>query len=404
VPNPNIPNRDPLVDGNDITGSLDPLTKRGPQEVWSGYRRSDLERMIIGLSESLLAADIAQLNAFLSSQPAASEQELTSTCRLARRPQRGLAYPITFACDGQAEGNDFSVVGESDDQARAGQLRDLEIAGTRPIDLLHIDRADQPGTATKFRFNITREGLGARLPNLHRLVSIAVTTDRPLAEGTRKSPLTARVVLRTIDESQALRQAIDGLAAKSVRGDGTLFTDAPFHGPKATAQVFAALGVQATSWCCDANEPGPAIKFDTLEKSEATGNGAEHPPLRVMKTVCGACHQTPNRFPPNFLTGSRRQVYAKVGACAAQILHRLELWDVPPERRPHSAMPPTAHLQAMGIAPQIWRESDQLSTIRAFVATLAPANAELPSYSAETVGTAWGLPPPCDLSAFADIN
>jgi len=404
VPNPDIPNRNPLADGNDITGSRDPLTKRTPQEVWSGYRRSDLERMIIGLSESILATDIAKLNKILSAGPAASEHEFTSTCRLARRPQRGLAYPITFACDGDAEGNDFDVIGEFDDKAHAGQLKDLDIIGTRPIDLLNLDRTGQSGTATKFLFNVTRDGLSARLPNLHRVVSVTISSDRPATEGTRESPLIARVVLRTADESQALRQAIDSLAAKTKRGESALFADAPFHGPKAVAQVFAELGAPVTAWCCDADAPGPAIKFDTLVKSETTGGGAEHPPLRVMKTVCGVCHETPSRFPPNFLTGSRRQVYAKVGACASQILHRLQLWDVPPERRPHSAMPPTAHLQAMGMVPQIWRESDQLSTIRAFVETLAPANAELPDYSAKTAGTAWQLPPPCDLSAFADIN
>ena len=60
----------------------------------------------------------------------------------------------------------------------------------------------------------------------------------------------------------------------------------------------------------------------------------------IFEPYCGACHRTPEPTPPNFLTGDAQRVAAALDSCAPRMFVRLSMWDIEPERRIKTPMPP----------------------------------------------------------------
>jgi hypothetical protein len=59
-----------------------------------------------------------------------------------------------------------------------------------------------------------------------------------------------------------------------------------------------------------------------------------------FQSHCGACHRTPERFPPNFLAGDAQRVSASLAQCAPRIFVRLAMWQTPASARDKVPMPP----------------------------------------------------------------
>ena len=55
--------------------------------------------------------------------------------------------------------------------------------------------------------------------------------------------------------------------------------------------------------------------------------------LRNLQRYCVPCHDSAERFPPNFLSGDLDTVQAKLTHCAARIEYRLSMWDRSPRAR-----------------------------------------------------------------------
>jgi dienelactone hydrolase len=372
IPNSDIPDRDPLGKHSAITGSRDPLTKRGPMEVWSGFRRSDPERLITGFADQFIVSDIEKLDGFLISQSDRfPPQVLTTSCDVSFNPRRGLDHPLTLICLDDAGAlslkAEIALPGRTPSK---GTLKLLEVGGFALGDQVNLKAGDL-GNNT---FNLFRKELSARLPNGKRVSSLTFT---PLKSGGEpikrftKATRAAEVRLEIVDDFALIEKAITKLAKQNA----WLFADAPFHGPKSMSVLFSALGLPTTQWCCDADRPAPPIRIDTIRPMETASVRIHARSLRLMVKTCGACHRTGNAHPPNFLTGSAAQALGGIRACAPRILRRLALWDIPASQRDQTAMPPINVLHARGLTAQVWRQSADLRRIREFVGMLAKETA-----------------------------
>jgi len=376
VPNSDIPDRDPLGATRSISGARDPLTKRSPMEVWSGFRRSDPERLITGFSEQFTVHDIRKLDqALMQRSGSAIKQELQARCSVKFNPQRGLEHPLLVDCSGSDKQGSFTLVGEINLPGRknaTGKLRSMAYRGRAIGDRVRL-RASKSSKSNRLTFSLARQGLSARLPNALRIASVSFTAldknANPTARFTRSTSL-ASVSIRVIDDFAQVRSAVGNMADASIRNGRGIFAMTPFHGPKSMSSLFQTLGIKSTKWCCAADKPAPPLKLDDVRPFSTVDEEIHAKALRLMVDTCGACHRNDNPFPPNFLYGSPAQVLAGTTACAPRILHRLALWDTPEEQRDQTAMPPVSQLHARGLTALSWRQSPELKRIRKFVSNL----------------------------------
>ena len=146
-----------------------------------------------------------------------------------------------------------------------------------------------------------------------------------------------------------------------------------------------ALGAPAHERCCEdaAALPPPEVEGASPARFDAAD------PLATMRRYCGRCHDTPDRFPPNFLHGE--DAPARVAHCAERIAFRLGMWTVPAGERAKTPMPPPAALQALQVPAASWPSHPDLEELRRIAAAAGPSHAP----QADTSGREYASLPPC---------
>jgi hypothetical protein len=153
-------------------------------------------------------------------------------------------------------------------------------------------------------------------------------------------------------------RAIAALAA----ADAGPFAAAPFRRDRLMSALLAQLGQAAASgWSPLAVAP-PVRDAPQFPPAPSAG---------LFQRYCAPCHQTPVSSPPNFLHGDDATVRARLTHCAARIRYRLAMWQLSPDARPKTPMPPQQALRALGADPERWPASAELATLRAYAAELA---------------------------------
>ena len=122
-------------------------------------------------------------------------------------------------------------------------------------------------------------------------------------------------------------------------------------------------------WCCVNDSAMPPAQMDsdtrlTQGRAEAAGKPL---PLQPFFRYCATCHQSNERSPPNFLQGSATAVAANLAHCAQRLYVRLSMWQLAPEQRPKTPMPPYYALYGFHVTPQAWRDSAELAALKAYV-------------------------------------
>jgi hypothetical protein len=92
--------------------------------------------------------------------------------------------------------------------------------------------------------------------------------------------------------------------------------------------------------------------------------------LRNLQRYCAPCHDSAERFPPNFLSGDLDTVQSKLTQCAARIEYRLSMWDLSAPQRSKTPMPPELALRADQIDPAQWPTNPALMQIRDYIHSL----------------------------------
>jgi hypothetical protein len=84
----------------------------------------------------------------------------------------------------------------------------------------------------------------------------------------------------------------------------------------------------------------------------------------LFHRYCGACHDTADRFPPNFLQGSPAEVEKRLAQCGPRIAFRLSMWSRAPSEREKTPMPPLSALPGLGLSDEEWRSHGDLAALR----------------------------------------
>ena len=101
-----------------------------------------------------------------------------------------------------------------------------------------------------------------------------------------------------------------------------------------------------------------------MDEDGPVGVVAGNPGLNHFYAHCARCHATREPFPPNFMHGTARDVQQNLQHCAERILFRLSMWQIDPDVRPKTPMPPAAALPAHA---DQWATGSTLAAMRAYV-------------------------------------
>lgn len=317
IPNPDIPNRDPLAQpaGPEapirqvpeafaglphIPARFEPLNPRPPLEIWPA---PDKARLLDGLAGLFAEADLGALDRVLATRKGRIER-IGLDCRVRTKPGGRQA----FSCHGAG----MSLAGAA--WREHGRLDRLALAGAPAGIRL---RASAPGA-----FQLRLGERHARLADGRRLAELSI---RPGNAG-----------LTLVDDFAGL-----DFAPPSLR------THATFPAWAGLAELLTALGGKPVR---------AAISLPPRRGEQALAEAEGR--VGAFRRHCGQCHDTPESAPPNFLHGDAA---ARLAQCAPRIYYRLSMWDVAEARRGKTPMPPPTALAGRDAAAWIAsRERRQL--------------------------------------------
>jgi hypothetical protein len=155
------------------------------------------------------------------------------------------------------------------------------------------------------------------------------------------------------------------------------------------AALWRALNIDAAKFCCvaDAYLP-PALTDEAGPVGVVSGNAG----LNHFYAHCARCHATREPFPPNFMYGASENVQRNLQRCAERILFRLSMWQVEPDVRPKTPMPPETGLP---IHAERWATGSELAAMRAYVEPFV--DAALKHTPDKWLGRSYEMLPSCTL-------
>ena len=285
IPNPDLPNRDPLAFAGDpsaanridVDAAFEALAPRAPIEIWSGAALL-MPRFVAGLASLFAEADVRDLDAALKRRAAVAVRR-TYTARCSVNSDR------------------YRCVGE------------VTLSGTHSM----IDRLSLGGkelTRLQLRNGaVTRQGMTARTAGGDAIERIELPQ--------RGKPGT--VIVTVVEDFSPVRAAL-----ASSDWSGVPFT---------RARVRATLGLPPMNACC-----GP--RNSVLAAADAVVAEVVPPQASGFVAPCAACHRTTERSPPNFLAGDAQRIRANLTQCAPRMFVRLSMWQSPATSRAKVPMPP----------------------------------------------------------------
>jgi len=400
IPNPDIPNRDPFaqrpasgtgahqanaidttdaqVHKVDVQPAFDPLSPRAPLERWSATDPGTLNRLVAGLSEFIAESDMRRLDAYLEVLAARSRITTVAyeaTCDLTQTRQQSKEARVDFECPvvPDAAGDRFTVVGRFYTDGKAVTRGSLDRLGVGPgVALTAITVASgsvgRAGTDVTAALMLEGGGRRARRGDGSVLKGLQLTW-RPAAENGARASGAARALLTVSNDFAAVEEAIESMLKDSIAGRIDAFSDRPFRRASLMPALLERLGVPPLDWCCldTSGMPPPALETH-VSAGEATEQAAVKPvSLQPFYRYCATCHQTSDRFPPNFLQGSPAQVTANLAQCAPRLYVRLSMWQTDPTERPKTPMPPFFALHGFHFSPEAWRKSSELASLTSYV-------------------------------------
>ena len=362
IPNPDIPNRDPLppeggrrvagLAATHVPAVFEPLAPRAPLEVWTLADLPPLARASVPPAfERGRAFRADSWPAWRRSSPLPTSARSTlgsphapdadapphgSTRRRARSPgptrvrgsgalaqaMRRFASPDASSCAMRA----LPVATSGRSRWRGAAPRASR--GHRRF----VRCRRRPGDVRHRRPRVARATRRRRGDQRHHARLEAVRSARAWrASGSLRA--------RNRCRGRRLRAGTRRRRRARCRGrDDAALAARPFGRVRVLAPLFAQLGIPARDWCCeDASRLPPAVVEAPEPPIPATGAAT---PFAAFYPLCASCHATAERFPPNFLAGPPERVAASMRQCAPRIYARLAMWRVAPATRDKTPMPP----------------------------------------------------------------
>jgi hypothetical protein len=241
---------------------------------------------------------------------------------------------VSFTCTGDAP-HGFALTGRT--RGGAGSIDSISFGGVQETGALVVRSSGELRSALS--------GRRARRADGRRIERLVLEY-----RGT-----TGAAELTIVDDVATLRQAVSGLPPEDARD---ALANGPFRRTQVMGALERALGQPHRERCCEDASGLPPPDVDGA--SPVPLDAAD--PLATMRRYCGRCHDTPDRFPPNFLHGA--DAPSRVARCAERIAFRLGMWTLRPAERTKTPMPPPAALQALHVPPDSWPRHPDLEALR----------------------------------------
>jgi hypothetical protein len=416
ISNPDLPNRDPLVDldegaiaravaasrpgsgsreallakGVNVAAAFDPLVPRLPLETWPlAAPESTLRKTVAGLGGFFSGDDIARLDEHLARSgpvPSLATPALGCAMRSTSRQREGVR--VDFRCKPpQAKDDAQAIVGSLNVAARrvvggsidrllvpdgAGllyEVRDVDVAGGT-LTITASGWTAMLRLARGSRFVRGPDGSRASELRLQGDEALAATRDTTLA---RSFAGTAHVNVSR--DFAPIREAIASIAASDPSGgeDRTLgaLADAPFRRAAVLRALSTRLSTLRAAGCCEDVAGLPPAVVDTIAPI-ASGDEPTADEM-LLHRYCALCHRSADRFPPNFLAGGSREVRERIAHCAPRIHVRLAMWQRHGDARQKTPMPPASVLSVARLTEVAWRDSTDLAALTTYITNMVQA-------------------------------
>lgn len=380
IPNPDIPNRDPLAGAavDDLRKAslahvpmrFEALVPREPLEIWRADAAENARRMIAGLSAFVSSEDVRRLDAHLfdlGSKPGKPRRGLSGECGFAFSNSSGSAQRLEFRCPGrEGEGGALSLSGRLElpvGKAATGTVERLSTAenesGIGDFEL-RANRMEWRGEYTILVLRPARRGLHVRLTDGNAIDTITLRW-RPASAA----EVQGEASIDVLEDFAPVSAAIAQLTESEGAGPDPLGSRV-FRRAAVLPELFSRLGVPEEPSCCLDGAGLPPARLDAGEPA------MQAPPADAMAfyQYCALCHQTPERSPPNFLYGDAGTVAANLRHCAERIYFRLSMWQLRSDDRPKTPMPPAMALKQFNVEPDHWPASPELAGLKRYVAGL----------------------------------
>ena len=391
IPNPLIPDIDPLRLSDVAQAGVDPLEPRDPATVWLAARREDLHEVIDGISQFVSLADAKRLDDRLdelSRREKDAAARLRVPCAVSKRAFPGSFDRLMFRC-GLPSGTGLWFDGEFYVKSAGpitGRIQTMSLEDGKHFDALDVTanpiEAKDGRSAIRLRLVESQTGLRPRRANGNAVAALEISwrdlwiEDFGPSSELPRYPDNGQAVLTVERDFTFVLSAIDSLVERTEAGISHAFADGPFRRAVVLKGLFSALGLPAPVW------PDPAVMDDPPAEVKNSEIGYPEPfaeadrdvrMLAIFHANCGLCHRRPDPAPPNFLYGTLEQQEARIEHCAERIFYRLAMWGVGPESRLRSPMPPLAGLNAVGLSAEDWKRSQDLESLTSHVVALLQA-------------------------------
>jgi hypothetical protein len=379
-----------LVEQTDVPTEFEPLNPRLPAETWTFAEPAVLlDRLVRGLSEFLTEADVRRVSARLDSEKAPARDRRAAQCDVEVAVQAAEMRRVVFSCrpkTGAAGAPSVEGVAyASNGRITRGAVDVLTFDGLQETPGLDIRdgvlerRADVWRAELRLVQRLSRRA--ARRAGGERIERLVLAW--PASNGTARTDRAARgrVQVETADDYGPVRDALAGLERQAGSGAPSPLGPGPFERSRLMNALDAELGLSPLDRCCedDALLPTPRLDAPSGESARTAAVEADHG-QRLFQQYCGKCHETGDRFPPNFLHGrSAEERNGGLVQCAERIFFRLEMWAVEPDGRPKTPMPPASALRGLHVSPEDWPRHADFDALRESAARLLAREDDAPS-------------------------
>jgi hypothetical protein len=325
VPNPDIPNRDPLaftqsnasISLANVSAQFEPLLPRQPLEIVGPSARELSDQLVRGLAQFWSDADVEALDraiGYRDSKAVAAERSIEIPCSVESSGDR-----LRFVCVNKPASSSHVAAADAAELAgtvmrTGGSLDTVSVGDAEPIRHLRVDAVNHAqGESHSVLMTVHDGKRTARLPDGAAIRLISLQWTGPVSD--KRFQAVATMAIRDDFTHVADRVEVPAGPVRSVW----------------MAQMTARLRGEA------------AVTSQAVAPTAQTDELASQPLVAAtlpFEAECGSCHHTAQRSPPNFLTGSARRVNASLTSCAPRILVRMAMHDVPAAQRAKTPMPP----------------------------------------------------------------
>ncbi|MGH8177955.1 MAG: hypothetical protein ACREV5_17010, partial [Steroidobacter sp.] len=321
IPNPDVPNRNPLAANESglaqshVPAVFEALAPRAPLEILPADGAQLADVLVKGLSESFGARDVEELSRALAARAYKSRQlrAYEGRCAVQRRSSR-----IRFHCTHSLSDSSFELRGWIDQSS--GVIDALRVDDGSVV--RHLEATSIRSKANAVAFAPRMRGTAARLPDGNAVEMISLRW--PAGRSREQAEATASVSI--MDDFAPARLAIARIL--SSRPESTR--------PLALDRVLAEL---RSGDSIGRREDSVHVQA-SIESAPESADAQEF--TAPFRSHCGACHHSAESSPPNFLSGDATRVQRALKSCAPRIYVRLAMNELPPAQRDKTPMPPEA--------------------------------------------------------------